>query len=346
MTLAIAILLLQDGIANGAIYVLMAVALVLVFTVTRIVFVPQGDLVSFTALTLAAFEAGTTPGTVWILAALSAVATVLDIFPILLRKRWHLVLRPLIQSAVIPGFVITLSVLTVSKDTAILWKMVVSAALITALAPLLYRIVFQPLISASPLILLITAVAVHFGMASLGLHFFGPEGVRTTGLMGSPITLFGFPFTQQSIGVIVCSAGLSGILYLFFSHALSGKALLAAAFNRRGAELVGISTAGAGRRVFIISGFVAAVSGLLIGPVTTLYYDSGFILGLKGLVGGIIGGLAGYPLAAAGAILVGVVEAFASFWASAYRDVIVFTLIIPVLFWRSIATPFHEEETE
>jgi branched-chain amino acid transport system permease protein len=325
---------------------LLAVALVLVFTVTRIVFVPQGDLVSFTALTLAAFETGTTPGTVWIVAGMATIAIVLDLFPIIMRGRWDLALRPLINSVVIPGAVIALSLLTVSKDTPLFWKMVVTVALITTLAPLMYRVVFQPLVSASPLILLITAVAVHFGLASLGLHFFGPEGVRTTGFSGAPVSLFGFPITQQSIGIILCSILLSSALYLFFSHALTGKALLASAFNRRGAELIGVSAVGAGRRVFIISGLVGAISGLLIGPVTTLYYDSGFILGLKGLVGGIIGGLAGYPLAAVGSLLVGTVEGFASFWASAYRDVIVFTLIIPVLFWRSLVTPFHEEETE
>lgn len=53
-----------------------------------------------------------------------------------------------------------------------------------------------------------------------------------------------------------------------------------------------------------------------------------------------------YPLAAAGALLVGTVEAFASFWASAYRDVIVFLLIIPVLFWRSVSSLSAEDGFE
>ena len=34
----------------------------------------------------------------------------------------------------------------------------------------------------------------------------------------------------------------------------------------------------------------------------------------------------------------GLIESFASFWASAFKEVIVFTLIIPVLLWRSIAS--------
>ena len=60
--------------------------------------------------------------------------------------------------------------------------------------------------------------------------------------------------------------------------------------------------------------------------------------------GAIIGGLVSYPAAAAGALLVGLLEAFASYWASAFKEVIVFTLIIPVLLWRSLTTHHHEEE--
>jgi branched-chain amino acid transport system permease protein len=53
-------------------------------------------------------------------------------------------------------------------------------------------------------------------------------------------------------------------------------------------------------------------TGWLIGPITTIYYDTGFLVGLKGFVGAIIGGLVGYPLAAAGALLVGLLESYAS----------------------------------
>ena len=49
-------------------------------------------------------------------------------------------------------------------------------------------------------------------------------------------------------------------------------------------------------------------------------------------------------MAALGALVVGLLEAFASFWASAYKEVIVFTLIIPVLLWRSLTSRHVEEE--
>ena len=58
----------------------------------------------------------------------------------------------------------------------------------------------------------------------------------------------------------------------------------------------------------------------------------------------IFGGLASYPLALAGALLVGLLEAFSSFWASAYKEVLVFAMIIPVLWWRSRSSRHVEEE--
>ena len=62
------------------------------------------------------------------------------------------------------------------------------------------------------------------------------------------------------------------------------------------------------------------------------------MIGLKAFVAAIIGGLVSYPLTALGALAVGVVESFASFWSGALKDVIVFSLLIPVLMLRSFCS--------
>jgi len=108
---------------------------------------------------------------------------------------------------------------------------------------------------------------------------------------------------------------------------------------------MGIPTEFAGRLSFFLCALIGALSGILIAPITTIYYDTGFNIGLKGFVGAIIGGLASYPVAALGALLVGLLESYSSFWASAYKEVIVFTLIIPVLLVRSLRA-HHVEEDE
>ena len=50
MNAQIAAILAVDGITTGAIYVLIAIGLVLVFLVTRVLYVPFGDIAAFTVL--------------------------------------------------------------------------------------------------------------------------------------------------------------------------------------------------------------------------------------------------------------------------------------------------------
>jgi branched-chain amino acid transport system permease protein len=110
--------------------------------------------------------------------------------------------------------------------------------------------------------------------------------------------------------------------------------------------VVGIRTTLSGQIAFLLASVIGAISGILIVPITTLYYDTGFLIGLKGFIAAIIGGLVSYPLTAVAALVVGCVEAFSSFYASNFKEVIVFTLILPVLVLRSLAAPAVEEEKD
>ena len=72
--------LVQDGITNGAIYALLGLALVLVFAVTRVILIPQGEFVTYGALTYATLSAGQVPGTARLAVAMGVMAFVLDLF--------------------------------------------------------------------------------------------------------------------------------------------------------------------------------------------------------------------------------------------------------------------------
>jgi branched-chain amino acid transport system permease protein len=212
------------------------------------------------------------------------------------------------------------------------------------MGPMIYRLAYQPLAEASVLVLLIVSVGVHYALVGTGLAMFGAEGSRTTPFSDARFEIGAMTVSGQSLVIIGVSLALIVALYFYFDRTLSGKALRATAVNRLGAQLVGIGTTQAGRTAFTLAVAIGALCGVLIAPLTTIYYDSGFLIGLKGFVGAIIGGMGSYPIAAAGAILVGLLESYSSFWASAYKEVIVFTLIIPVLLWRSLTSTHVEEE--
>ena len=344
MDLSIALILIQDGITNGAIYALLAIALVLVFAVTRAIFIPQGEFVTFGALTLAGFVSGKTPGTASLLVAAGAVAWLMDLAVAVKMKNF----RPLVRSTI--GFVVVPVVIcfgaryAAGQGLPLAVNVLLTLVLVVPLGPILYRIAYQPVAEASVLVLLIVSVGVHLAMSGLGLIFFGAEGSRTPAFAEGSLTLGSTTISAQSMVVVGTSVALIVALYLFFEFTLYGKALRATAVNRRGARLMGISTVMSGRITFAVAALIGCFSGMLVAPITTIYYDSGFLIGLKGFVAAIIGGLASYPIAAVGAILVGLLEAFSSFWASAYKEVIVFTLIIPVLLLRSLTSKHVEEE--
>jgi branched-chain amino acid transport system permease protein len=344
MDLTIAGLLAQDGITNGAIYALLALALVLVFTVTRVIFVPAGEFVTYGTLTLAALQLGKSPGTVGLLLGLAGVAGGMEVYAAARERTWQRLPRRLLSYVVVPGAIAGVVHAAAPLALAFPIQIALTVAIVAALGPLLYRVAYQPLAEASVLVLLIVSVAAHLTMVGLGLWFFGPEGSRTPAFTDASWRIGDATFSGQSLLVLFFSVTLIGVLYLFFGRTLYGKALRATALNRVGARLVGVSPNLAGSVTFTLAAMLGAFSGVLIGPITTIYYDSGFLISLKGFVGAIIGGLSSYPLAAAGSLLVGLLESFSSFWASAFKEVIVFTLIIPVLLWRSLTTHHHEED--
>ena len=345
MDFSIASILMLDGATSGAVYALLALATVLVFAVTRVIFIPQGEFVAYGALTLAILQTGAVPGTVWLLVVLALLAAVLDAVAALRRGLpIATVALAAAKSLIVPVVVLGLTLWAAPRQLPLLLQSLLTLAIVTPLGPLVYRLAYQKLADATVLVLLIVSVGVHFALTGLGLVFFGAEGYRNPSLWDARFAVGPLTLAGQTLIIFMVSAALIVALFLFFERTLRGKALRATAVNRLGARLMGISTTDAGRLSFGLAAFIGVLSGLLIGPTTTMFYDTGFLIGLKGFVAAIFGGLASYPAAALGALFVGLLESFGSFWASAFKEVIVFTLIIPVLLWRSFQHGQHDED--
>src|SRR3954462_226425 len=344
MDFSIAGILAVDGLTNGAIYALLALATVLLFAVTRVIFIPQGEFVAFGALTLALFQTGKVPGTVWFLLVLAVLAALSDIV-----NGWRHHLAPqriamqVVRTLAWPVIASLIAIWAAPRALSLPLQALLTLALVAPFGSLIYRIAHEPLADASVLVLLIVSVGVHFALVGLGLFFFGAEGFRNPSFWDHRFSAGALAISGQTVIIVLASIALIVLLYLFFERTLTGKALRATAVNRAGARLMGISSSNAGRLAFGVAAFIGALSGLLIGPTTTVFYDSGFLIGLKGFVAAVFAGLSSYPLALVGALGVGLLESFGSFWASAFKEVIVFSAIVPVLLWRSLSDPHTEE---
>ncbi|MEK8033116.1 branched-chain amino acid ABC transporter permease [Ideonella sp. DXS29W] len=344
MDFTIASILALDGVTNGAVYALLALATVLLFAVTRVIFIPQGEFVAFGALTLAMLQLGQVPGTVWFLLVLAGLAALAEAGEGWRAKRpVARIAKDALRTLAYPVAIGLLAIWAAPRQWPLLAQAALTLALVTPFGGLIYRLAYESLADASALVLLIVSVGVHFALTGLGLYFFGAEGFRNPSFWDERFSLGPLALSGQTLIVFAVSIALIVMLWLFFERSLWGKALRATAVNRLGARLMGISSTSAGRLSFTMAAFIGALSGLLIGPTTTVFYDSGFLIGLKGFVAAVFAGLSSYPLALVGALGVGLLESFGSFWASSFKEVIVFSAILPVLLWRSLRDPHGEE---
>lgn len=346
MDSTILLFLLQDGITSGAIYALLGLALVLVFAVTRVILIPQGEFITFGALTYAILATGKVPGTALLAIGMGIVAFCFDIVAGRNIMTLRLVLRSLALNILLPLAIWGLATMLAGRQNNVVVNFLLSIIIVAPIGLYLYRIAYQPIAHASVLVLLIASVGIHLALQGLGLVFFGPEGLRAPAISSAAFTIGPLRFTGQSIAIYAITILLIVGLWLLFGYTLYGKALRATAVNRLGARIVGIRTTLSGQVAFLLAAVIGTISGILIVPITTIYYDTGFLIGLKGFVAAIIGGLVSYPLTAAAAVVVGIVEAFSSFYASNFKEVIVFTLLLPVLILRSLASPEVEEEND
>jgi branched-subunit amino acid ABC-type transport system permease component len=143
LTTDIAIILLIDGIASGTIYLLAGLGLVLIFSVTRVVFVPFGDIMAFCALSVAAFQLGRPPGTIWMVAILAVLATLIDIAGHVRAGDFAGIPRSLLAYGLLPLVPCIIALVASSYGLPYSVQIALAVALVLPIAPLLDRIAFR-----------------------------------------------------------------------------------------------------------------------------------------------------------------------------------------------------------
>src|SRR4051812_14070574 len=136
----IMLFLLQDGITNGAIYALLGLALVLVFAVTRVILIPQGEFVTFGALSYATLATGKVPGTALLAVAMGVVAFALDLYAARRSLRLKSVARSAALNIILPVAILALTYRLAGPTTPIAVNIVLSLLIVAAIGLFLYRI--------------------------------------------------------------------------------------------------------------------------------------------------------------------------------------------------------------
>jgi branched-chain amino acid transport system permease protein len=201
---------------------------------------------------------------------------------------------------------------------------------VALVAALLERVAVHPIRGAPPLAILILTIGASIAIRGLALVGWGTDPFAVAPFSpGPPLRLGGAVVVRQGLWVLGVAAALFALLWFFFTRTYPGTALRACAVNARAARLMGIPLDRMYLLAFALSGALGAAAGAVIAPITYASYDMGLMLGLKGFVAAVLGGLVSPAATIAGGVLLGVVESLsAGLVSSAYKDAVAFVVLI------------------
>ena len=207
---------------------------------------------------------------------------------------------------------------------------------VTVVGGLVERLAIRPAKSRSVIVLIFITIGVSILMRGAFKVIWGKNQMALPPFSGdTPFIILQAAVLPQSVWIFLITVAVVIILHLFFNHSLTGKAMRATSFNPRAAALMGVNVNRMILLSFALSGALGAIAGIIIVPITTLSYDIGVMLGLKGFAAAVLGGYGNIIGAIVGGLLLGILESLgAGLISSNYKDVLAFVILLLVLFMK------------
>jgi len=194
----------------------------------------------------------------------------------------------------------------------------------------------RPSRSRNHLVLVFLTIGLSILLRGIMQKVWGKNSLAVPPLAGEqPLTVLGATILPQAIWILLATAVAIGLLVLFFQRTTVGLAMRGVASNPTAAAVVGLTVRRLRTLSFALAGFLGGLAGVLITPITTLRYDVGVLLGLKGFAAAILGGFGSFPGAIVGGVALGLLESLgAAYVSSVWKDTIAFLVLLLVLFVR------------
>jgi branched-chain amino acid transport system permease protein len=208
------------------------------------------------------------------------------------------------------------------------------AVLLTSLMGIgLERVAIRPVIRhALSLSWVLSTVAVSIILKNAAVQLWGPEQIKFPSPFGAGVVHIGsagiFP---QELFIIVAAIGTVIALQVFLKRAVLGKALMAVAFNRNAAAVMGINVKRMVVLAFVLSSALAGIGGVLVAPITFAWAYMGTVPGIKAFAAAIFGGLENPIGILIGGLVIGLLEQVFGIINSNIKEGITFLTVLLIL---------------
>lgn len=188
-------------------------------------------------------------------------------------------------------------------------------------------------------------MAIYVVLATIAISYIIQNGVQIAwGTIALPfpsvfnvlsVKVLGTAVQPEALLCVIVSLVLMLILHFFMTKTRLGNSMRAAAMNAKAAEAVGIDVSLSTGITWGLSAGLAAVAGMLIGPMYGVFSVLGATIGRKGFSAAVIGGYGNMYGAIVGGLILGIAEKVISgVISSTYQNVIAYVLLIIFLFLK------------
>ncbi len=191
------------------------------------------------------------------------------------------------------------------------WIGIILAMLAMALFGMLTeRIVLRPVLGQAQFTVVMVTIGVGYvarGIVTM-MPGWGTDTFKIVTPFAEQVVHFGgAALALDQLMIIVDTAVLCLILFVFFRYSRIGIAMQATSQNQLAAYYMGIPVRRINTLIWGLSAAVAAFAGILLAPITFVHANMGFI-GLKAFPAAVVGGFGSIPGAIVGGLIIGLVE--------------------------------------
>lgn len=186
-----------------------------------------------------------------------------------------------------------------------------------------------------PIYTVLATIAISYIIQNSSMVIFGSEMKYFPPIIPAlkSIKVFGVSAQTEAILCIAVSVVCMILFSVFMKYTPLGTSMRAAAMDPLAARACGIDVSLTTGLAWGISSGIAALAGMLLGPVYGVYTTLGSVIGRKGFSSAVIGGFGNFTGAIVGGVVLGVIETVISgYISSAYKDIIAYSLLLVFLF--------------
>jgi branched-chain amino acid transport system permease protein len=187
-------------------------------------------------------------------------------------------------------------------------------------------------VSMTVLLMFALAITIEGGMGLVWKNVFRSV---TPSYFSQSLHLGAFFFPKAQVFGCIAAAVVLAALWLLLTRTWAGRAIRAASQNPQGSALVGVDIRGVAALTFAVGVATTGAGGSILSVLYTLFPASHYlwISRLLGIV--VLGGMGSLPGAVAGALILGVAEAFtATYVSTRWATVVFYVVILAVLLVR------------